>query len=126
MHKKLKRSVTAMPNNYRPEANVQLIPYYEYDPSIHDIEYRYLPNTNTATSGETYTTFNPTFGATDYRFFPAPFPRPFYPYPRPPFYGGYHPYGGYHGYPYGGGYGGGYHGYPHGGYGGYHHGSSSR
>lgn len=99
-----------MPKNDRPEVDVQLIPYYQYDPSIHEIDYRYLPSP-TNTSGETYTTFNPTFGATDYRFFP--YPRPFFPYPRPPFYGGYPYWGGYHGYPYGG-------------WGGYHHGSSSR
>ncbi|HEU4965529.1 MAG TPA: hypothetical protein VFV52_17030 [Bacilli bacterium] len=115
--------------NFQPD--VELIPYYEYDPSIHNIEYRYIQDpsfwsnnyfNNFQFDGEASDENNAAFDSEDFRYAPygyvpgrrrrrrrrpyygAPF---FFPVPGP-FYGGGYPYGGY---PYGGYYGGGYGGY---------------
>ena len=112
-----------MPKQYRQQTDVHLIPYHEYDPSIHEIEYRYLQQPTEESFFNTPNTYNPSAAdAADFYRRPVYRPRPFYPgaFFHPPVYGGYgfHPYG----FPYGG-YGGyGWHGYP---YGGYHHGSPS-
>jgi hypothetical protein len=62
------------------EPNVELIPYYEYDPSIHNIEYRYMPQA----AEQTYTDFDYSYtpnsaGYTDYTGWQNQY-RQFYPY----------------------------------------------
>lgn len=115
-----------MLRNYNQQPDVQLIPFHEFDPEIHNIEYRYFESPEYQNTLNQYYAqhYNQTGQVGDFRSAedsrrPYPYygggrPRPFYP-PFapffPPFYGG----GGY-GYPYGGGYG--YHPYG-GGYGGY-------
>jgi hypothetical protein len=134
--------MTSVPKKYRSQPDVFLIPSHEYDPSIHEIEYRYVQPTVDAQGQpmdpNAFVAGNVT---DDSRFVPVPLPVPHpgpYPYPygrprrprrpHPPYYGGY-PYGG--GYPYYGGhpggypYGGGYGGHPYGGYGGYPYGIGS-
>jgi hypothetical protein len=121
-----------VPKNYDQQPDVQLIPYYEFNPEIHNIEYRYFetPEYQNAVNqyyANIYSNQGQVSG--DFRsgedFRRPPYygrPRPYYHPPFfpffPPFYGGgygYHPYG-YHPYGYGG----------YGGYGGYHKDSSSR
>ena len=105
-----------MSKKYRQEADVQLIPYYEYDPSIHNVEYRYIPTEADQEFQDFSGTFNYDYDSNN-DWWRRPRPRPFFgpfagPFGFPVPFGGY-PYGGY---PYGGG----WHGYPHGGW---HHGS---
>ena len=114
-----------MGKKYRNESDVRLIPYYQYDPEIHEIDTRYVPQASEgeyyyAPQQEQHDQFDASQG--DYRFVPLPLPvpGPVYPaYPpvygrprrrrrRPYYYGPvpvpypYHP--PYGGYPYGGGY----------------------
>jgi hypothetical protein len=75
--------VKAVPKKFNQE-EVRLIPYYEYDPAIHNIEYRYFNDfQNVGFSDDTYewNTPEPTFGAVDYRYF-YPYPSPYYIRPR--------------------------------------------
>lgn len=76
----------AKKRNFQPD--VELIPYYEYDPSIHNIEYRYIQDpsawytyNNNATDGEfdSTETDDYNFDSEDYRFY-GPYP---YGYVRP-------------------------------------------
>ena len=94
-----------MSKKYRQDADVQLIPYYEYDPSIHNVEYRYIPQQ----SAEGFQDFNynsPYNQSNDWWRQPYLYPRPWFgPYgyhgPYGPF--GFHPWGYHHVYPHYGG-----------------------
>ena len=109
-----------MPKNYNQQPDIQLIPYHEYNPEIHNIEYRYFETPEYQnTLNQYYANFYNQAGQVgDFRSVegahrPYPYyggvrPRPYYHPPvlpfYPPYFGGgygYHPYGGY-GYPYGG------------------------
>ncbi|MCX7571630.1 hypothetical protein OS242_16925 [Tumebacillus sp. DT12] len=125
-----------MGKKYRNDSDVRLIPYYQYDPEIHEIDTRYLPQSPQVEydydpQQEVPAHFEAPQG--DYRFVPVPVPVPGgrprrrRRRRRPPFYGPVpfpapvpvpipapiptpYPYPYYGGYPYGGG------GYPYGGY----------
>ncbi|MGB8954974.1 MAG: hypothetical protein WCC10_06340 [Tumebacillaceae bacterium] len=108
-----------MSKKYRQDADVQLIPYYEYDPSIHNVEYRYIPQQ----SGEGFQDFNNYAfnNANDWSRQPFVVPRPIYgPYGFNPW--GFHPWGFHHPW----GYHPGFHPGFHHGYHGWHHDSPSR
>ncbi|KEO80937.1 hypothetical protein [Tumebacillus flagellatus] len=121
-----------MPKKYSQQPDVQLIPYYEYDPSIHNIEYRYFETPEYQNAVNQFYTNLYTQQLQQQQSL-GDF-RGQYDFRRPPYGYGYHPYG-YHPWGYGGYHPLGYHpwgyGYhPYGGYGyqyGYHKdGSHSR
>jgi hypothetical protein len=101
-----------VPKNYDQQPDVQLIPYYEFDPKIHNIEYRFFetPEYQNALShyyANLYAQQNQGFpgdfrGPVEVDYRRPPYGYGYHPYGYGGFhpwgYGGFHPYGGYHGY----------------------------